>query len=202
MVSRVVAKAELLDHLISDLLDFGSLERGKLRIDVGPMLLKPLVLRVIGSEDGRVSAHEIHVNIDDDLVVNADPDAFGRVLSNLLTNAAKFSAAGSPITIDASRTGEDVVVSVTDTGIGIPVDERANIFERFYRVSRGERAAPGTGVGLAIAKDFVEAQGGQIWVAEPVHAKGTTISFTLPLVRDGADDESATSAPTKTSSLA
>jgi signal transduction histidine kinase len=112
--------------------------------------------------------------------VLADPGRLEVILRNLIENAQKFSEAETPITVAAHRQNGEIVVSVTDQGIGIAPDDVPNIFDRFYRVER-MRKAEGTGLGLYITKRLVEAHGGCIWVESEV-GKGSTFSFTLPVV--------------------
>jgi signal transduction histidine kinase len=106
-----------------------------------------------------------------------DRHAFAHVLTNLLTNAAKFSPSGAPVVVAASRDPDEVVLSVTDEGPGLPLDEQERVFERFYR--SGEPGRRGAGLGLAIARAYAEALGGRIWVeSEPGH--GATFAVALP----------------------
>ena len=97
---------------------------------------------------------------------------------NLLHNAIKFTPAGGQIWIGAQNGGDAVTFTVRDTGVGIPADDLARIFERFYKTDRA-RATGGTGLGLAIARHLVEAHGGQIW-AESTEGRGSTFFFTIP----------------------
>ena len=109
----------------------------------------------------------------------ADPNAFADVLTNLLTNAAKFSPDGAPIRVRADADGGDVVVSVTDHGAGIPLDEQARVFDRFYQSPSDLPSQRGTGIGLTIAKRFTEMQGGRISVeSEP--GLGSTFFVSMP----------------------
>jgi two-component system phosphate regulon sensor histidine kinase PhoR len=102
------------------------------------------------------------------------------VLVNLLHNSIKFTPPGGHITVSASREEEGVVISVSDTGVGIDPSDLPRIFERFYKADKA-RTGGGTGLGLAIARHTVEAHGGRIW-AESTIGKGTTIHFSLPLL--------------------
>jgi len=101
-----------------------------------------------------------------------------QVLTNLLTNAIKFSQAGGCIVVRASRVGEDIHVSVSDQGIGIPADNIEAVFERFRQVRQNDRR--GVGLGLYISKCIVQGHGGRIW-ADSTLGEGSTFSFTLPL---------------------
>ncbi len=111
--------------------------------------------------------------------VPADEARMEQVLVNLIHNAIKFTPSGGRITVSARAEGDKLVVSVSDTGVGIPEDDLPRVFERFYKADRS-RAGGGTGLGLAIAKHVVEAHGGRIWV-ESVEGRGATFRFTIPL---------------------
>jgi signal transduction histidine kinase len=112
-----------------------------------------------------------------------------QVLSNLLDNAIKFTPPSGEVSVDVTGEEHEVVVSVSDTGIGIPSDELLRIFDRFYQVEGGStRAYRGTGLGLTICKHIVEYHQGRIW-AESVEGSGSTFAFALPrrpVVRDEA----------------
>ena len=111
--------------------------------------------------------------------VSADEARIEQVLVNLIHNAIKFTPPGGRITVSAKAEGDKLIVSVSDTGVGIPEDDLPRVFERFYKADRA-RAGGGTGLGLAIAKHVVEAHGGRIWV-ESVEGRGATFSFSIPL---------------------
>jgi two-component system phosphate regulon sensor histidine kinase PhoR len=112
----------------------------------------------------------------------ADADQARVVLTNLVHNAVKFTAPGGSITVSAQASADEVVISVQDTGVGIPADDLPRIFERFYKADRA-RSGGGTGLGLAIAKHIVQGHGGRIW-ADSVEAQGSTFYFTLPLAAE------------------
>jgi signal transduction histidine kinase len=117
---------------------------------------------------------------DEPLVANVDGDRVRQVLGNLVSNAIKFTPAGGRIAVEAAASGDDVVLSVTDTGIGVAPEEAERLFERFFRArSATDRAIPGTGLGLAISKAIVDAHGGRIGV-ESEEGKGTTFAVDLP----------------------
>ena len=115
--------------------------------------------------------------------VLGDRDRVEQVLVNLLHNAIKFTPPGGNIGISARVEGSDILVSIADTGVGIPADDLPRIFERFYKADKA-RAGKGTGLGLAIARHIVEAHGGRIW-AESVEGRGSTFHFTLPKADKG-----------------
>ena len=107
------------------------------------------------------------------------------VLVNLVHNAIKFTNPGGSITLSARADGPEILVSVRDSGVGVPPDDLPRIFERFYKVDKARAAGPegdgGTGLGLAIAKHIVQAHGGRIW-AESRYGEGSTFYFTLPML--------------------
>jgi signal transduction histidine kinase len=117
---------------------------------------------------------------DQSLAVNADPERLRQILVNLLANSAKFTAAGGRITIGAVRGRDGIEIRVSDTGIGIPQEQIERVFEPFFQVDRGTtRTYPGIGLGLAIARDFARAMGGDLRL-ESVAGKGTTATLELP----------------------
>jgi signal transduction histidine kinase len=110
-----------------------------------------------------------------------------QVLSNLIGNAIKYTPDGGQIRIGSNSNHDEIVVSVQDTGIGIPVTDQPHIFDKFYRVDRPEQARiKGTGLGLAITRSIVEKLGGRIWVQSEVNV-GSTFSFALPIMSDIAE---------------
>jgi PAS domain S-box-containing protein len=178
LVGRVAVAGRKLEQLISDLLDFTRLERGQMRIELEPCELRSLVEQTV-SKLGDVLDNRIEVAVPDGLAALADPMAFSRALENLLTNASKFSPPGAPIRIGGSELPPDqVMVQVADRGIGIPPDELERVFERFYRVPSRTGSRQGTGIGLAIVKEFVEAQQGRVWV-DSIPGEGSTFTVAL-----------------------
>jgi signal transduction histidine kinase len=117
--------------------------------------------------------------IGDSLHVVADPKKIAQVLSNLLSNALKFTPEGGVIDAHAQRDGQFVRFTVIDTGPGIPADELAHLFDRFYQARDNKQKNKGLGLGLAICKGLVEAHGGRIWV-ESILGAGCGFNFTLP----------------------
>jgi signal transduction histidine kinase len=132
----------------------------------------------------RAARHGIQMaaEITDDLGrLNADERKVRQVLLNLLSNAVKFTPDGGWIGVSAARRNGEVEVSVRDTGIGIAPEDQAKVFDEFQQVGRAtDRSREGTGLGLTLAKRFVELHGGHIWLESEV-GKGTTFTFTLPV---------------------
>jgi signal transduction histidine kinase len=178
LLGRASTNADALSRLVGQLMEYA-------RSDIGPIEIAPAQLDVLVAVDGALHAlapvvadHRVAVDVSGGLVVEADADAFNHVLANLLTNAMKFSPPRSRVLVRARPTGDEVVVSVTNEGAGIPADEQERIFDRFYQSSDGDRGR-GTGIGLTIAQRFTALHGGRIWVeSEP--GCGATFSFTMP----------------------
>jgi two-component system, OmpR family, sensor histidine kinase VicK len=125
---------------------------------------------------------------DEAIFVEIDEDKITQVLDNIISNALKYSPQGGNITFRVKELNNEILVSVTDEGVGIPKSDLAKVFDRFYRVDKARsRKLGGTGLGLAIAKEVVVAHGGNIWAKSQEH-KGTTIFFTLPLERIQEDE--------------
>jgi signal transduction histidine kinase len=184
-LNRVRSNTQHLAGLINDLLDLSKIESGKIDVKSSRISLSGLVhevaeaLRPVAAE--KVIALEASLR-EPSILVWADRDKINQVLMNLIGNALKFTPAQGKVTVSTSRNGgESVQVSVSDTGPGVPADEKEKIFAKFYRIAEanGENSK-GTGLGLAISKALVEMHGGKIWVeSEP--GRGSTFSFTLPV---------------------
>jgi PAS domain S-box-containing protein len=183
LVERIGIAGVRLEQLISDLLDFSRLERGQLQINLRPCNVAGLVRETVSKLNTVLEGHDVNLELANDVEALADPTAFSRVLENLLTNAVKFSPPGAPIRVQARGLDEDeVLVRVEDEGVGIPPEDIERIFERFYRSNSGDSMAAGTGVGLAIVKEFTEAQDGRVWV----ESSGSGSSFSVALRRVAA----------------
>jgi len=128
-------------------------------------------------------------------LVSGDSLALHRVLDNLLGNAFKFTPKGGQVTVRLQRQGENVVLQVSDTGIGIPSDQLRRVFERFYQVDgSATRRFGGIGLGLALVKEIAEAHGGQVTVTSQVGV-GTTFTVSLPVQEPGIETSKEVLAP-------
>jgi signal transduction histidine kinase len=126
--------------------------------------------------------------------LRGDRARLGQMLDNLVSNALKFTPAGGKVDVRLSADADGVVLEVEDTGLGIPSEEQAQLFERFFRSSRAsENAIPGTGLGLTITKAIVERHGGRIEL-ESAENVGTTVRVHLPLAEDRETAESSVAA--------
>src|ERR1051326_6359013 len=171
--------------LVSDLLDISRIEAGQIKMQLRPIQLHDLVQRVATNFAPQLKAQNLTLTLEvaESLpLVLADPDRITQVLDNLLSNAIKFTAKGG-ITISALDKGDYVVISVKDTGSGIPKEEHDKIFDKFYQVKVGTGyPSKGTGLGLAIVKSIVESHRGKVWV-ESDSGNGAEFRFILPRAR-------------------
>ncbi len=172
-----------LGRLTDDLLKLSQMEAGKLDLDLRPVAVADLVESCLETTRLKATAKQLTLAADcpDNLpAIRADSNRLREVLQNLLDNAVQYTPAGGRITVRAASAGNQVMVSVIDTGIGIPKADQERIFERFYRVDAARsREVGGTGLGLSIARHLVEAHGGRITVESEV-GRGSTFSVYLP----------------------
>lgn len=181
LLETIQQSTQWMNRLIEDLLDVSTIERGKLSLDLRSEEPSQLVLQTLHMFE--VEAKEQGIALETRLptdipLIGADRARVVQVLSNLLRNAMKFTPRGGRIVIGAERRERDVQFSVTDTGRGIPVEQQARVFERYWQSSVGARER-GAGLGLSIAKGIVEAHGGRIRV-HSVPGEGSEFTFTIP----------------------
>jgi PAS domain S-box-containing protein len=171
--------------LINDLLDLSKIEAGRLELRRETVDVAAAIEEALSSvrPQSFTKSIEIETNIESSAAVRADRLRFKQVLYNLLDNAVKFTAEGGRVRIDVLTRQGCVEISVSDTGIGIPPEEHAGIFDKFHQVGATTKGVrEGTGLGLAITKRLVEQHGGHIWVeSEP--GKGSRFTFTIPIER-------------------
>lgn len=190
MVSMMERNTQNLIELVNDLLDASKIESGTMRLDLAATDLRPLIgeLRETMGPLAKEKEIALEETIPEDLPqLLTDRPKLRRVLVNLLSNALKFTPKGGRVEVGAAREGDVVRVSVADTGVGIPPEDTARLFDKYEQArSRATRSEKGTGLGLYITRQLVELHGGQISVESEV-GKGSTFSFTIP-VADGTND--------------
>jgi signal transduction histidine kinase len=170
-------EARRLGRLVSEFLDMEAIDHGRIFLN-----REPIDVRELAAEAAMDAGHSTRTKImseKGDPVVRLDADRVKQVMLNLLTNAAKYSAENEPVTVNIVPAEQEVVVSVSDRGPGIPEDEMSHLFERFVRLSPAVKRVPGSGVGLYVSRMIVELHGGHIW-AENQPGRGAKFSFTLP----------------------
>jgi two-component system, OmpR family, phosphate regulon sensor histidine kinase PhoR len=170
--------------LTDDLLKLARIEAGKLEVQFGPVQLADVIERCVETAQLKASRKQIVLELDvppNLPAVHGDASLLRDVVQNLLDNAIQYTPETGRVNISVTAGPRDAVVTMADTGIGIPLAEQGRIFERFYRVDAARsREAGGTGLGLSIAKHIVEAHGGRLWVESEV-GHGSRFSFSVSL---------------------
>ncbi|WP_026098919.1 PAS domain S-box protein [Kamptonema formosum] len=189
MIEIALTDSERLVRLVNDILDLERLESGRAILEKTACKAADLIQQAV--EGVRAIADRQHITLSvhpTDVEVWAAPDAIVQTLTNLLSNALKFSPPDTAITISAERQADRALFQVRDLGRGIPADKLEAIFGRFQQVDASDsRDKGGTGLGLAICRSIIEQHGGRIW-AESTIGAGSTFFFTLPLPVDRAND--------------
>ncbi len=184
ILERASGKINNLVELVSELLDLARIEAGMVGREMQELQLGDLVEEQVSFHRAAAEEKSIEVTteIEDELpLLNADKQGLDEVLTNLLTNAVKYSPEHARITVSAGVENEQAVIRVSDTGFGIPEEDLAEIFNRFHRVKdKNTREIHGTGLGLAIVKSIVDAHQGSISVESKIE-QGTTFTVLLPL---------------------
>jgi PAS domain S-box-containing protein len=181
MIGRMDAQINRLTSLISDLLDVTKINSGKLQFNDREFDFVPMVQELIEDLQRTTEKHTLIENHADIGIVFGDKERIGQVISNLITNAIKYSPQADKIMITTSLKDKEVRLCVQDFGIGISEDKLNKVFEQFYRVSGDmQHTFPGLGLGLYISSEIIKREGGKIWVTSSV-GKGSTFCFSIPL---------------------
>lgn len=182
---EIYREADRLQRLVNDLQELSRVEAGAYELQRQTTTVKNLVDAAVArlqrqfEEKGVSFSTQISQELP---LIWVDPDRIGQVLLNLMGNALQFTPTGGEVVIKANSDQNEVRVAISDNGIGIPPEELARLFTRFYRVDKSRaRSIGGSGIGLTIAKHLVEAHGGRIWAESPGIGKGSTFVFTIPL---------------------
>jgi signal transduction histidine kinase len=183
--------ASNLHEMLENLLEWACMQRGITSFDPSEFMLKHKItesLKLV-SETALQKNITIRLEIQDDVKIYSDPNMFDTIIRNLASNAIKFTPKGGVVTISSRRTKDNLVeVAVKDTGIGMSEDIRSNLFHVDKNTNRkGTQGELSTGLGLILCKDFIEKQGGKIWMNSE-EGKGSTFYFTTPGV-DGSSEK-------------
>ena len=181
-LSRINVEVDKLAQMVQELGELSRIESGEAPLNKRRINMADVIGHAVDRLRAQADRAELKLDIDIPPTlpeVMSDEARVEQVLVNIIHNAIKFTPSGGKINISAKARDNDILVSVSDTGVGIPADDLPRIFERFYKADKS-RSGGGTGLGLAIAKHIVEAHGGRIW-AESVEGRGSTFNFTLPL---------------------
>jgi signal transduction histidine kinase len=179
-VEAILRGADRANRLIEDLLDIRRVQAGRLELRREDIAPTALLFDVVEAHQPLFAARDVAlelVSVSALPAIAADRDRLLQVFENLLGNALKFTPHGGRVTAGAYDDGNRVVFSVADTGPGLPAHEVAHLFDRFWQAREGDHR--GLGIGLAIAREVVEAHGGEIW-ADSESGRGTTVSFAIP----------------------
>ncbi len=179
-LGHIEEETDRLEKIVDNLLNLSQMRDGRLRLDKRPTDVGQLVREVMESTEVQLTQHRlVHDFPSEPLGATVDPKRLEQVLRNLLSNALKYSPAGGTITVRGRRDGRQILVQISDQGIGIPAEALGRVFERFYRVENElTQSVRGAGLGLAVCRGIVEAHGGRIWV-ESTPGLGSTFYFTL-----------------------
>jgi two-component system sensor histidine kinase MtrB len=169
-----------LDRMVGDFLEIAKIDAGELKLEPVVAEVEPLVRRVVELLSAGERAHPITITAPSEpILLRCDPLRLEQVLINLVSNAMKYSPEASPIAIDVEARDTEVLVSVTDRGVGIAPEDQARLFDAFRRLSSTKDAAPGVGLGLYVVKKIVDAHGGHIDIRSEL-GRGSTFTVTLP----------------------
>jgi len=173
--------AELLKMLIEDLLTISELESGRVKLNLQPTALRPLIEKVLADFKSRAEAKQMRlVDQSNDLHVRADAGRLEQVLCNLIDNAIKYGRTQGNVSVRTRSVNGQIEVAIEDDGPGIPPESLERIFERFYRVDKARsREQGGTGLGLSIVKHIVANHGGKTWARSEL-GRGSVFYFTVP----------------------
>ncbi|MGV9324379.1 sensor histidine kinase [Streptosporangium sandarakinum] len=181
LIASLVEEILLLQHIVDDLQELALADAGKLRLHVEPLHLGDLLDQVTTAHRGRAEAAGLTLTtvVTDDPPLTADPVRLRQAIGNLVTNSLRYTPRGGHITLGARQDGDQVVIEVTDTGVGIPAEHLPHVFDRFWRAEKSRnRQTGGSGLGLAIVRNLAEAHGGTATVAS---VPGVRTTFTLRL---------------------
>ena len=187
-ISKIKKQTNKLTELVNDLLDVSRIETGKMRFRMEKFNMHELLMDIVEDMQYTTTKHHIVCKVQNELVIKADKYRIFQVLTNLLTNAMKYSPNVKPILVKAKKKDNFIEVSVKDEGIGIAKDQYQKIFEKLYQVGDSkEKTFPGLGMGLYISNEIVTRHGGKMWVTSKKGNDSTTIKsgstfyFTLPI---------------------
>lgn len=185
VLNDVFTSSERMVQLINDFLNVSRIQTGKFSLERRPTDLEELIEKEIKLMSASLEQRDLKIDWRCDEVMpllNIDADKVRQVVVNMIDNAIYYSRPGTVIKVELVKTKDNLVFTVTDTGIGVPIKEQANLFGKFFRASNARKRRPdGTGVGLYLAKKIIDNHGGEV-IFESTEGKGSTFGFKLPLV--------------------
>jgi K+-sensing histidine kinase KdpD len=186
MLEVIDEEADRLNRFVEGLVELARIEAGQLDLHRRWGTVEEIITAALDRAKPLTRQHRIELQIEDELpTLRVDARAVAEVVYSLVDNAAKYSPAGADIKVAASRFGDEMLqLSVEDEGSGVPAELRERVFEKFFRASRVTTAAPGTGMGLSIARGIVDAHGGRIWIEDTGTGRGVRVVVMLPVGRE------------------
>ncbi len=185
IIARGFESNEQMIRMLAEVSNANHVSEWKMAFKPGPMDIIECIDGALGSFAGEAKTRNVTLSFHGNHSlprVMADKEKVCLVIQNLVENAIKYNRKGGTVTIAAETFKESLVVSVTDTGIGIPIEAQSHIFSKFYRAKNAEVADKGTGLGLFVGKEIIEGNHGNIWF-ESTPDIGTTFFFSLPLAK-------------------
>ena len=180
-LGRANQQVKKMGNMINGFLNVSRLGSGRIYLNINDFNLKELILEVIEEIQLVTPTHAINLHPCDDVLISGDRDKIGQVVTNLLSNAAKYSPRGNTIDLTCTMNGSTAVISVKDEGMGVKPQDIDKLFNRFYRVSsKHTENISGFGIGLYLSAEIIKSHHGRIWV-ESEKGKGSTFFFSLPL---------------------
>lgn len=173
-------QARLMNRLIGDLLDTSRIQTGRFMIEKAPMDLADVARRVVAAQQATAPSRVIELEAPEHLLLTADESRLSQAITNLLSNALKYSPEGGNVRVTVHREGNQARVAVVDQGVGIPPEQMDSLFRAYSRLAKGVQVAPGIGLGLFITRGIIQAHGGRIWAESEGPGRGVTLQFTLP----------------------
>jgi PAS domain S-box-containing protein len=189
IIDDIVTESERLERLVENLLVLARAERHVVLGGRDPVLLRPILVRIVEDKRRRWPDHTITVEVEPGLPpIRSDEGSIELVLRNLISNALKYGSAGGAVGIAARRAGDYVQVCVDDDGPGLPDDETGRLFELFYRADDARKRAQGAGIGLFVVRALVEASGGRVAAGNRADGGGAEFCISLPVFVESDDD--------------
>lgn len=178
MLQKMDQQINKLTILIGDLLDVSKSNSGQLNLNIEKIDFNQLIKEVVNVMQLTIKTHTIELDLSETELINGDKNRLGQVISNLISNATKYSPQANKINISTENDGDQIKLCVQDYGIGIPVSQQSKLFSRFFRVS--ENTYPGLGLGLYICNEIIKRHSGKMdFISE--EGKGSTFCFYLPI---------------------
>ena len=177
-------------ELLNEILDLSKVEAGQMVLEPSTFSVEQTIESAVSLLRERAARHgiSISVEVEEDVdTLDADELRFKQVLLNLLSNAVKFTPDGGSVKVRAARSGDELVVTVSDTGVGVPPEDRERIFESFQQGGRGVAREEGTGLGLTLTRRIIELFDGRLWLESEVGV-GSTFGFSIPVRRRAAEE--------------